>query len=448
MPQIEFDGLGTPIPTIALPPFGSDGNLPPTTLTFYVDDEFAVSQYRDLGFTHYEAWCVGGAGGRGGDVSNDLMYIIQVERRAVPGDVWALRLELVRLYDYQLTGVWDMMHPLGVPGPRGDYIGTMVENEEYQNPGHLLTFNTYKQILLYPTAQAMGGAGGGGGFQKSSGLLADLDDLVSIKVGQAGGDQPYGQTTVNGIWVPLMDLPYTDPASQPYPGSRIAEINNYFSTYLNVYPGAHSSYFPPLAGGDGGYSSFGEVCKASGGKGGHPGKVWNGSAFVINGEGGAGGIGNSIVAGGGGAGSTAEGINGEDGSWHPETGIGAGGGGGKGGLPSTFDGPYDPRFPTPPVIQHLATAGGQGSYSFGDTSVYGARQFRQPWTYLKPVPGYYTSGGPTDGTVTYVSTTVSTALVVPGGGGGARPNGSLKAGSKATGYSPNGVVLLRLTRIT
>lgn len=434
MPRIEFDGEGVPIPTIALPPFGSDTDLPPTVLTFTENADFSVSDYIGLGFTHYEAWCVGGAGGRGGDSSSQVVWVYERVQRPVPQDVWDLHLELFRIQDFFTAGEWDHVYGYG-----GGLMMTAAQAEEHFNPNHLLFFQTYNQALLAPMIEAMGGAGGGGGFHKVAGVLADLPGSVPIVVGKAGADSGYGQTHQNGFWIPDIPLTFLDTA-QPYPRNRLNELYNYFTAYLNTYPLPHAAFLPPLPGEDGGASSFGDVAQASGGEGGAAGKVWNGSAFVVRGEGGDGGVGGRVIAGGGGAGSVAEGVNGSDGIWHPDTGVGAGGGGGKGGLPSVTTG--DPRFSNYVTVTHLATAGGRGAYSFGDTSIYGQRQFRQSWTYLKPV---IPLGA---GTYTLVPTTDANALVIPGGGGGARPLGNLKVGSKATGYSPNGVVVLRLTKIT
>lgn len=459
MPRVEFDGIGEPIPTIALPPFGT-GNLPPTVLTFTDDTDFSVTLYQDLGFTHFEAWCVGAAGGRGSDASSQPRFVVEEIYRPVPQDWWDFNLESIRIQDYFTAGnVWDKPYVGWNPADPTEWA-TAPQIEERRNPGHYLRFRTYRQVLAEPSLLGMGGGGGGGGLHKVSGLLESLPETVPIIVGQAGSDSPYGQIHQNSMWTPLMSDDVAryhlfDPSSVPWPRSRLFELTNYFTDYLNSYPIPHSILPPPLPGADGGYSSFGNVGKASGGKGGYPGMIWNGSQFVIKGDGGAGGIGGRIESGGGGAGSVAENVNGTDGIWHPETGIGAGGGGGKGGRPSEIVG--DPNLGPQVTINHLATAGGQGSYSFADTSVYGARQFRQPWTYLKPVDGFSASSfpgqfGPTavtlpNGTVTYVPTT-NPYLAIPGGGGGARPIKNLKVGSRAPGYSPNGVVVLRLTRIT
>lgn len=334
---------------------------------------------------------------------------------------------------------------------------------EAAHPNHLMTFVTFKEMLLVSTIEGMGGAGGGGGMQKTAGALEDLPDTVSIMVGEAGADAPYGQVVQNGMWTPgLADISLSDKAVSvpgpflgglPYIGSgvydaqlgRIAEIEAYLKDYIISYPEPHSSFSNPVKGQDGGTTSFGTVAEASGGVGGEPGMVWDAptNKFKIKGHGGAGGLGDRSEAGGGGAGSVAEGVNGADGTWIPETGIGGGGGGGKGGNPPTGGG-FDPRTGAliSPLVRHDATAGGQGSFSFADTSVYGQRQFRQPWSYLRITGGYPV------GPVVLTPVVSQSNLVTPGGGGGARPLTNLKVGSRATGYSPDGVVVLRLVTIT
>lgn len=465
MPRIEFDGEGVPIPSLALPPVGSDDSIAPTVLTFTENADFSVADYRTLGFTHFEAWCVGAAGGRGGNATNQVVYIKKQEMRPVPANVWADYLEEVTIDDYmrqrndyfngwQGPPVYNQVYTPSMWGysivanglPAG-WTGTAAQAAEYRNPNHLLRFTIYKETLLFPTDLGLGGGGGGGGLHHSSGILTDLPDLVPVVVGKTGVDAGYGQTHQNGLWTPEMteDFDYiwfANPGAEPDAYIRRKhEIINARTLYTNSYPPPKSVYGNPQPGGDGGASSFaGAVCQASGGKGGSPGMVWDGTKFVLNGNGGSGGLGGRALAGGGAAGSIAEGVNGADGAWDPEIGIGAGGGGGKGGRAPTVTG--DPRFGPTITTRHDATAGGQGSFSYADTSVYGQRQFRQVWIYSRPI-----SKLPYDGTYTMAPTTTDSSLV-PGGGGGARPITNLKVGSRAPGYSPDGIVVIRLVKIT
>lgn len=430
MPQIEFDGQGTPIPVLALPPFGSDDSVPPTSLIFTDNADFSVVDYRNLGFTHFEAWCVGAAGGRGGDATSEYVFVKQTALRSVPSSVWTTWLDYIRTSDYFTAGEWDHVYVGGDAG-----LGkTAVQLEEMRNPNHLLPQNTYKLVLLSPSAKGLGGGGGGGGFQHVSGLLTDLPDSVPIVVGKAGTDAPVGQTKQNGLWTTQMSDDSANyfifnTAGEVDPLKHLHELINYFTVYNNSYPNPHSAFNVPQAGADGGATTFADtVCRASGGKGGSPGMIWDGTKFVVNGAGGAGGLGGRTVAGGGGAGSVTDNTNGADGVWNPETGIGGGGGGGKGGHVGT--------------TTVLGSSGGQGSYSFGDTTVYGQRGVRQNWVYQRPVAAL-----PADGTYSLIDTNSGTPYV-PGGGGGARPASNLKFGSKAVGFSPDGVVVVRLVRIT
>jgi hypothetical protein len=219
------------------------------------------------------------------------------------------------------------------------------------------------------------------------------------------------------------------------------------------------AYTPSLDGQDGGYSKFGDVCKASGGKAGkrcpftivgynvgffderwyqynrypedagiasdaHTGQGHPG------GNGGEGGIGGSIVAGGGAAGGFStmhfapigetsaghyKGTTGtlpQDGTWDGDIGEGGGGGYGAG-----FDpGQYDQNG----ILQHTAAAngqnGGQGSFNYGDTSKYGPRQ--------------------------------NAVGAAPGGGGGAKFNPLQMYGGRSVGSNPNGAVLIRVVKLS
>lgn len=527
MSRIEFDGQGFPIPKIALPPMGSDEDIPTTVLVFNENVDFSVKQYQDLGFTHFEAWCVGGAGGRGGDSSSDIFYAAEEVMRPVPQDVWNLRLEQAAYDDYLAQSSmhndpyyndpyfhdpshwppgWVRSYGLAPPGfiPApvlnlvytlwytynyvGDFpyalpedhwafrelnliqefsvdtealrqanyplIATYAQLFDRYHQTHALFFRTYRNAILTPLTEGMGGGGGGGGMHHAVGALSDLADVIPIVVGKVGADAGLGQTIVPGIKTADVSLVLPDPNqyADPYV-RRKQEIANYLTQYTSDYPGPHPSWDNPQNGHDGGASTFAnDVCQASGGKGGGPGKVWNGVKFIRKGDGGDGGIGGRSVAGGGGAGSIVFGANGSDGSWHPETGIGGGGGGGK-----TADEPLppgDPRFGSSQAPAPLPTAGGRGSFSFADTSVYGLRQSRQLWSYLLPANGPRTVGSDgvttvslSSGQVVYIPKTTPDP-VIPGGGGGARPLSNLKYGSNAPGYSPNGVVVVRLSRIT
>jgi hypothetical protein len=183
--------------------------------------------------------------------------------------------------------------------------------------GGMDTANTGTLIRSY------GGAGGGGGYHRVRGLLSALPATCPVVVGVGG-------------------------ALGAEHSSNPASTTN---------------------GGDGGASSFNDpTCRASGGKGGK--RVQSNSLVVSTlADGGDGGIGNRIIAGGGGLGGTAgtptatgpgtTGTAGADGTFFQD--IGKGGGGGAGGV-----GKYGGA-----ATCNAATTGGRGSYNPGDTSVYG-----------------------------------------------------------------------------
>lgn len=330
----------------------------PLILLLEDGEVFTPADYISLGYTNFEAWCVGAMGGHGGRV-----------------------------------------------------------------PSWLRNYPSYS-----------GGAGGGGGVHRVGGLLADLPSTVLAEVGQAGANGAEGSRNApkNAVL-----------GSDGYPVTPLVLVDN-------------ASYVAPGPGGDGGPSSFGDICKASGGKGGagvHQGP-WHRVAFgpddyefyrlswtlrAIPGTGGEGGAGDSLVAGGGAPGGLSgwsgvavDNTGGSryftkpgDGTWDGAVGLGGGGGVGEilswteptgGGTISPFiDSHYQ-------VAMARAAIGGKGAFSFADTSVYG--------------PGASYTYDPThDGEP------------LPGSGGGARVPGNRKYGSEAMGYSHDGVVLLRLTRV-
>lgn len=70
MSRIEFSGFGDEIPLEALPG-AVEGDLRPLTYNLPDGSIFRAADYLAFGYTHYEVICIGGEGGRGGDI-NDL----------------------------------------------------------------------------------------------------------------------------------------------------------------------------------------------------------------------------------------------------------------------------------------------------------------------------------------------------------------------------------------
>jgi Glycine-rich domain len=240
--------------------------------------------------------------------------------------------------------------------------------------GGIDTANTGTLVRNY------GGAGGGGGFHRVRGLLSALPATVPVVVG-AGGS--------------LGSEHASNPAST-------------------------------TDGGDGGASSFNDpTCRASGGKGGKRAQS-NSLTVTTQANGGDGGLGNRVIAGGGAAGGVAgtptatgpgtPGVAGVDGTFFQD--VGQGGGGGAGGVG---------KYGSGGTTCNAATAGGRGSYNPGDTSVYG--------------PADTPDADPSSGSQS----------VIPGGASGAKAaplNGlpviyGQSKGSRAVGDP--GAVILRLT---
>lgn len=214
--------------------------------------------------------------------------------------------------------------------------------------GGIDTEDTGTQIRSY------GGAGGGGGFHRFKDLISEF---------------PFDCPSIIGVGGAMGDNHISDPGLT-------------------------------TDGGDGGYTSFGGVVLASGGKGGK--RVQSNSMTETTlAHGGEGGIGNSIVAGGGGTGAIAgipsetdmgSGGNSAQDGLLLEDGIGEGGGGGAGGLT---------KYGATTYIGNSATDGGRGSYDPVDLSVY--------------CPAGIANADP--GNPIYI---VGVADIIPGGGGGAK----------------------------
>jgi len=433
MSRLVLAGLGGPIPTISLPDPNASGDRP--TLELLLEDgvPFEKVAYTSLGYTHYEVWCIGGSGGLGGGVGAQVVFPQANTYEVASPEHWAQHLANLAYWDTQLsppknfyTDFYAIVYipgnpnyPVGgVPGVDYGWPYTHAQYVEYYNPTHLLPVYTYMTPYMKSSPSAIGGGGGGGGLHVFGGELEELPDTVPVQVGQAGADAGYGQGQVNG---PLTPSPY----------------QSYIPDWQERYPEPHPSFYPPAPGGDGEASFFGDICRASGGKGGNPGKKWVGAVFVDDGVGGAGGVGDRLEVGGGAAGSNSAAANGVDGTWDGT--IGQGGGGGHGGKYTPGTG--HSGAPTTPSSTVPATNGGKGAFSYIDTTVYGKGQAKS--AYVEENRRYNLDTGELI-EVTYVT---SPHPVVPGGGGGARAKRKLPYGSDAQGYSQNGVVLLRLIKL-
>jgi hypothetical protein len=402
MSRVELAGPGGPIPTVALSDPNLDENLAPQAFLLTTGN-FLKVDWVGLGYTHYEVMCIGAVGGNGSDGGAGISW------------------------PYYYTNL---------PG------------------GYLLT-HWYSPFPTTPSI--FGGAGGGGGLHRVAGLLADLPDVIPVVVGSAGAHGPRADISHQYPYMP------TPPAPYPHP--------NY------VWDPPHNMIPIPTVGQDGGASSFGDVCVASGGKGGFPATVWDvtkpSSGYNFPGEvgapkpdgrGGQGGKGGQAAAGGGGAGAFFTFVPGlygsqirtvtqaKDGAWD-----GVAGEGGGGGLAGEYMPGWRPIYIAPSSLaadelMHglyddkivEATPGAKGSFSYSNTSVYGQRQDRT-FSYTEKVAQPVDTMVKRDPLV--LEQTPTPYLIVPGGGGGARINKSQGFGSRAPGFSPDGAVLVRVTKI-
>lgn len=292
--RIHLGGHEGPIPDLALPDAYIDTSAPPQVLFLEDGVPFNPADIMAFGYTHYEVWCVGGAGGRGSDGGGRYQgYYNQFDPQGNSGPT-SLQLGL---------GTYRVPDPAH-PGATLDRVWDVYVNVNYQQ-------------------QLCGGGGGGGGLHVVSGKLEDLPSSVPVTVGKAGADGPPAQVAKPGDYTTSMaDLMY-------YQGA--------------VYDPPYVVIPAPRAGEDGGASSFGDICKASGGKGGKPAGFWINNELYYDGTGGDGGTGGSTVAGGGGAGASTV-STAKDGTWDGT--IGQGGGGGRGGTYS--DPPV--QFPSGPAV--------------------------------------------------------------------------------------------------
>lgn len=476
MTRIELGGKGDPIPILALPDPSLMGELPSTVIEFKDGDLFDKQWWMNLGFTHFEVWCVGASGGRGGsigrvvwpqlwsDPSDPSPPLYDPWNPPMPPDLWEMYKEReVLIWESGLkfegyNGVWWYQNGPMINTPNWVYgqpsTDFWVHWADYLTPNrdplNVVTYHSpyleEESDIITPYGQpseprfpfGLGGGGGGGGTQVVRGALVALPDICPVVVGQAGADSGPGQMRVNGPWVtqksdfmtflqePNWELGYAGWSGYQ---KRLNQLDRLIAVWQYRYPDSMPTFLPPQPGGDGGASSFGgNICRASGGQGGHSAMMWEGGVRKLDGAGGDGGVGGQLAVGGGAVGSK-EDKPGADGTWIND--IGKGGGGGRGGASTDWNAPT-----------RNATSGGKGTMSYADISVHGKGELWSYWVRIDRRYSHYT------GLVEYETPTITTSKYVPGGGGGVRALKKYPYGSRAAGYNPNGHVLIRLTKIS
>lgn len=420
--RIFLGGRAIPRAEFALIGAGSETSGVPVILLLENGEVFTPADYISLGYTNFEVWCVGASGGEGGGVSDRLQFDSSRSLQIMPPDIWAKYVDINPRRHENITGIYDPSYgfPMLVAGTptSGTWAYNWDEYFSYYNPAHAFDVVTYTNPTFRDEVSIRGGGAGGGGVLVVAGRLVDLAASVNAVVGIAGNNAELGQTLVNGAWIPTpFDIYYINEykeATAPGTNPNLTAVLLPVAEWLHQYPAPHKAFYPPQTGADGAASSFGSICRASGGKGGHPAKIWDGSAFVLDGDGGDGGAGDRVIPGGGGAGSPNYGVRGTNGIWNPDTGSGQGGGGGHGGErhagPESIPGAGDAQF-----ISTFGTTSGKGSFSYVDTTIYGVHQD----------PNY----------------------LAPGNGGGVRALRNYPRGSRVPTYDPNGAVILRLTKL-
>lgn len=423
MTRIHLNAQGFPIPTEGLPDGLIAEDITPVTLVLEDGQDFVKADFVGLGYTNFEVWVVGAAGGRGGSMGSGPKWRTSRVMEVMPEPYWT---------DYKVNSRDPSVpvdHKYAVTNPNPPYDQLLLTHDElveFFNPTHQLEVVTYHDPQWFEGASFSGGGGGGGGLHKVSGLLADIPASVPVNVGIAGADGAHGQGVVNGAWDGWPWAGMFEPRPVALPGG-FRPVYSY-TWFTQIYEDRNQ--LGPQSGADGEASSFGAIAKASGGKGGGPAFTWVGATKQLAAVGGAGGSGGTLVAGGGGDGSIASDKNGKDGTWDGT--IGKGGGGGRGGRVISAG---------PPINAVIATNGGQGSFSFGDTSVFGSRGFRS--NFIDATRAY----DPATGEVISSIPKPTSYQVVAGGGGGAKAPGKRWHGSKASGYSPNGTVIIKLFKV-
>lgn len=109
-----------------------------------------------------------------------------------------------------------------------------------------------------------------------------------------------------------------------------------------------------------------------------------------------------------------------------------------------------PFYINEPAVRPLlpATNGGRGSFSYLDTKVYGPRTQRQMYN-MFPRFTVNDRSIPYNDVILGFNVPVSPprGFIIPGTGGSAKLPGRRYFGSRGIGYSPNGLILLRLIKI-
>ena len=89
MTRIHLNGEGIAIPLEALPEGLIDSGTAPLLFNMPDGEDFVPADFIGLGFTHYEVYCIGGAGGRGANETDTVRIWTRTQTKEVmPLALW------------------------------------------------------------------------------------------------------------------------------------------------------------------------------------------------------------------------------------------------------------------------------------------------------------------------------------------------------------------------
>lgn len=192
--RVVLGGIGDPIPDEALPAPGVDANLPPRLFSFTDDATFDKTDWAGLGYTNIEIWCIGAAGGAGGDGESTNAgtqdYMTSYGGAGGGGGLHHVQALLGDLPT--LSSV--VVGKAGAKGAAGHTHLNELSNPIWDFPGD--GGDGGASIFAGGVAKASGGKGGKG--TGSHQFEATNGDIPRIKNGGAGGDGGAGNRTVAG----------------------------------------------------------------------------------------------------------------------------------------------------------------------------------------------------------------------------------------------------------
>jgi hypothetical protein len=130
--RLELGGYEGPIPNIALPDPNLSADLPIQSLVLEDGVPFEKTDWVALGYTHYEVWCIGAAGGQGASAGDtQILDLNSPTQERIPDDLWAKM--KAKFVSEAHTSVYVV--------DNNTYL-TSAEYFEYLNPTHMMRRST------------------------------------------------------------------------------------------------------------------------------------------------------------------------------------------------------------------------------------------------------------------------------------------------------------------